>query len=65
MDEASERALPAADRWVAAARDGLADPVIGAVAPRVVELARKSLADTDLTAAQAGAVDDRLQEAAQ
>ncbi|WP_425568124.1 glutamate-cysteine ligase family protein [Phytohabitans flavus] len=65
VDEASERALPAADRWVAAARDGLADPVIGAVAPRVVELARKSLADTDLTAAQAGAVDDRLQEAAQ
>ncbi|WP_460848494.1 glutamate-cysteine ligase family protein [Phytohabitans suffuscus] len=64
VDEASARALPAADRWVAAARDGLADPVIGAVAPRVVELARKALADTDLTAAQAGAVDDRLQEAA-
>jgi glutamate--cysteine ligase len=60
VDEASARALPAADRWVPAARDGLADPVVGAVVPRVVELARDALADTDLTAAQAGAVTDRL-----
>lgn len=64
VDEVSARAGPAADRWVAAARDGLADPVLGAVAPRVVALARTALADTDLTAAQARVVDRRLQEAA-
>jgi hypothetical protein len=48
---------------VAAARDGLADPVLCAAASRVAELARRALSDTDLTAAQAGAVADRLQEA--
>jgi glutamate--cysteine ligase len=64
VDEASARALPAADRWVAAARDGLADPVIGAVAPRVAELAQAALSNTDLTAAQISAVADRLKEAA-
>jgi glutamate--cysteine ligase len=63
VDEAAARALPAADRWVAAARDGLADPVLRAVASRVVELARNALSDTDLTAARAGAVADRLLEA--
>ena len=63
VDEASALALPAADRWAAAARAGLADPVIGAVAPRVAQLALGALAHTDLTAAQAGAVTDRLTEA--
>ncbi|MFC0529403.1 glutamate-cysteine ligase family protein [Phytohabitans kaempferiae] len=62
VDEASARALPAADRWVAAARDGLGDPVVGAVVPEVLELARDALADTDLTAAQAGAVTERLHQ---
>ncbi len=48
VDAAAAIAEPAAERWVQAARDGLADPVIAAVVPRLVELACAALDDTDL-----------------
>lgn len=48
VDAAFQLAAPAAHRWVAAARDGLADPVIASVAPVLAELACQALGDTDL-----------------
>ncbi|GFJ94407.1 glutamate-cysteine ligase family protein [Phytohabitans rumicis] len=60
VDAASAIAAPAADRWVEAARDGLADPVIAAVAPRLRALACEALADTDLTTETAEAIRERL-----
>jgi glutamate--cysteine ligase len=47
-------------RWFEAARDGLADPVLSLVAPRVVQLGADALDHLDLTAAQSGQVLDDL-----
>ncbi|MEV4415658.1 glutamate-cysteine ligase family protein [Catellatospora sp. NPDC049609] len=56
VDEAIALAAPAEGRWVQAARHGLADPAIAAVAPRLLDLAGAALADTDLPPATADAV---------
>jgi glutamate--cysteine ligase len=50
-----------AGRWFEAARDGLADPVLGAVAPRVVQIGAEALDDLDLTASQSSQVLDDLE----
>jgi glutamate--cysteine ligase len=46
-----EACLPVADRWLPAARDGLADPPLAAAARTVVELGAAALPDTGLDAA--------------
>jgi glutamate--cysteine ligase len=46
--------------WFEAARDGLADPVLGAAARRIVQLGADSLGDLDLTAGQQKMVLDDL-----
>ncbi len=56
VDEAIAVAAPAEGRWIQAARHGLADPAIAAVAPRLLDLAAGALADTDLRPATAGTV---------
>ncbi|WP_117213094.1 ergothioneine biosynthesis glutamate--cysteine ligase EgtA [Allorhizocola rhizosphaerae] len=60
VDAATELAEPAGQRWVQAARDGLADPVIASVVPRLVELACVALDDTDLPADMKADVAKRL-----
>jgi glutamate--cysteine ligase len=52
IDLALDVTAASAGRWFEAARDGLADPVIGAVAPKVVQLGADALEDLDLTPAQ-------------
>ncbi|MDL5158050.1 ergothioneine biosynthesis glutamate--cysteine ligase EgtA [Actinomycetospora termitidis] len=47
LDAAREAAAPVADRWVAAARHGLADPALQRAAARLVDLAHRALATTD------------------
>ena len=49
-----------ADRWLPAARDGLADPVVARAAVAVVELGCAAMADTDLDRGLAGEVHDLL-----
>jgi glutamate--cysteine ligase len=51
LDEAVDRAAPGIDRWVPAARRGLADPGVATAARRVLGLACERLSDTDLPAA--------------
>lgn len=58
VDAAAALAAPAAGRWVQAARHGLADPAIAAVAPRLLDLACAALDHTDLPPATAEAVRD-------
>ena len=47
-------------RWIEAARDGLADPVLAAAARKVVQLGADSLDHLDLTATQRSKVLDDL-----
>jgi glutamate--cysteine ligase len=49
VDAAAAIAAEAADRWLPAARDGLADPVLARVAPELLELAARALPQTDLS----------------
>jgi glutamate--cysteine ligase len=49
VEAVAELCLPVADRWLPAARDGLADVAIAAVARRVLELGIRALPDTGLT----------------
>jgi glutamate--cysteine ligase len=49
VDAALELTRPVAHHWVAAARDGLADPDLAAVAPALIELAGQALPDTGLS----------------
>lgn len=56
VDAALAFAAPAADRWLAAARHGPADPVIARAASRVLDLACTALDDTDLTPRQRATV---------
>ncbi len=58
VDAARLLTLPAAGRWTEATRDGLADPVLAGVAPRVVDLALAALDRTDLAAGVRDAVAD-------
>jgi glutamate--cysteine ligase len=60
VDVAAEIAAPAADRWMEAARLGLADPIIAAVVPRLTDLACRALSDTDLPAPVIAAVAEQL-----
>ncbi len=64
VDEAYRLAGPGAGRWTAAARYGLADPVLADVAPPVVDLALTALDRTDVSAdvraAVAATVERRL-----
>lgn len=60
VDAAAELVAPTADRWVQAARFGLADPTIAQVAPRLFDLACRALGDTDLPPAMTVAVTDNL-----
>jgi glutamate--cysteine ligase len=57
LSAAVDRAAPAADRWEAAARHGLADPAVAAAAHAVLDLACRHLTDTDLPAAIRGQVE--------
>ncbi|MFJ6677136.1 glutamate-cysteine ligase family protein [Actinosynnema sp. NPDC091369] len=50
----------AANRWLAAARYGLADPVLARAARDVVDLGCAALPDTDLSAAQTDAIAEEL-----
>ncbi|MEV4704045.1 ergothioneine biosynthesis glutamate--cysteine ligase EgtA [Actinoplanes sp. NPDC049316] len=67
-DAARDLARPAADRWTAAARSGLADPVVAACAADVADLACRHLDRTGLPgpvrATVADIVDRRLRDAA-
>ncbi|AOS62974.1 ergothioneine biosynthesis glutamate--cysteine ligase EgtA [Actinoalloteichus hymeniacidonis] len=47
---AAELSRPAAHRWITSARDGLADPVLAAAAPKVIDLACAALCGLDLPA---------------
>jgi glutamate--cysteine ligase len=60
IDQVLDLTAASSGRWLKAARDGLADPVIGAVAPKVVQLGADSLEDLDLTPAQRNQVLDDL-----
>jgi glutamate--cysteine ligase len=60
VDEACGLAERAADRWLPAARDGLADPVLGDVAPRVLDVACEALDHTDLSPTMIAAVTDAV-----
>lgn len=60
IDQVLDLTEPSAGRWFEAARDGLADPEVGAVARQVVQLGADSLHDLDLTAAQQRRVVDDL-----
>jgi len=60
VDAALELAAPAADRWVQAARHGLADPVVARAAAGVLDLAGTALDDTDLTPRQRATVAETL-----
>jgi glutamate--cysteine ligase len=51
-----ELCLPVADRWLPAARDGLADRPIAEVARQVVELGIRSLPDTGLAGEEAESI---------
>jgi glutamate--cysteine ligase len=48
-DAVVDRCLPVADRWLPAARDGLADGPIARVARHIAELGIPALSDTGLT----------------
>jgi glutamate--cysteine ligase len=65
VDAVIEAAAGAADRWVPAARHGLADPVLAKTAPRILDLACDALEHTDLppetTAAVRESVSRRLE----
>ncbi|MGH3712403.1 MAG: ergothioneine biosynthesis glutamate--cysteine ligase EgtA [Micromonosporaceae bacterium] len=50
VDQTRDLCGPAAGRWLAAARTGLADPVLNTAAHRVLDLACRRLDRTDLTA---------------
>jgi glutamate--cysteine ligase len=56
VDEALALALPVADRWLPAARDGLADPPLARVAADLIDLGRAALSGTDLDPATIAAV---------
>ncbi|WP_280517343.1 glutamate-cysteine ligase family protein [Catellatospora sp. TT07R-123] len=60
VDTAAALAAPAAGRWTQAARHGLADPAIAAVAPRLLDLACAALDDTDLPPGTVRAVRDAV-----
>jgi glutamate--cysteine ligase len=68
VDAAADLVAGAAGRWLPAARDGLADPVLRETAPALLDLACDALADTDLDsttiAAVADTVDRRLSQGA-
>jgi glutamate--cysteine ligase len=61
IDQVLDVTESCAGRWFEAARDGLADPVLGAVAPRVVQIGADALDDLDLTASQSSQVLDDLE----
>jgi glutamate--cysteine ligase len=56
VDAALALTAGSAGRWLAAARDGLADPVLAAEAPAVLDLACRALAHTDLSPTTIAAV---------
>ncbi|AGL20910.1 glutamate--cysteine ligase GCS2 [Actinoplanes sp. N902-109] len=58
VDAARDLAAPAADRWVPAARDGLADPVVRAAAAELVDLACRHLDRASLAQPQRDLVAD-------
>src|SRR5664280_1115908 len=60
IDRVLDLTQASARRWFEAARDGLADPVLGAAARAVAQLGADSLNHLDLTAAQRGQVLDDL-----
>ena len=60
IDQVLDLTQACARRWFEAARDGLADPVLGAAARTVVQLGANCLDHLDLTAAQHGQVLDDL-----
>lgn len=60
VDAVLDLAAPAADRWVPAARLGLADPIIATIAPAIVDLACGALGDTDLPSDIATVVTDSV-----
>jgi glutamate--cysteine ligase len=49
VERVAQLCRPVADRWLPAARDGLADPPVAAVARRVVELGIRALPNTGLS----------------
>lgn len=60
IDQVLDLTQASAWRWVEAARDGLADPVLAAAARRLVQLGADSLGHLDLTETQCGQVLDNL-----
>jgi glutamate--cysteine ligase len=56
VDAALALTSGSADRWLAAARDGLADPVLAAEAPALLDLACRALTHIDLPATTISAV---------
>jgi glutamate--cysteine ligase len=60
IDQVLDLTEPCSGRWLAAARDGLADPVLSQVASRVLQLGAGALDDLDLLATQQRRVLDDL-----
>jgi glutamate--cysteine ligase len=60
IDQALDLTQASSHRWFEAARDGLADPVLGVAAGKVAQLGAESLDHLDLTAAQRRQVLDDL-----
>ncbi|MCS7483183.1 glutamate-cysteine ligase family protein [Umezawaea endophytica] len=60
VDEVLAATEPAVGRWLAAARFGLADPLVGRAARAVVEIGCRALANTDLSVGQNAAVAEEL-----
>ncbi|WP_372452222.1 glutamate-cysteine ligase family protein [Saccharothrix obliqua] len=60
VDEVLAATEPAAGRWLAAARNGLADPVLARTARAVVELGCAALRNTDLSVGQTDAIAEDL-----
>jgi glutamate--cysteine ligase len=58
LDEARAACEPVEDRWLDAARMGLADPTLAAAAARVFDVASRALGHTDLSAAARDSVID-------
>ena len=61
VDKALDVCTPAADRWLDAARVGLADPVLAGAAREVVALGIGAFADTGLSADVATTFADDLE----
>jgi glutamate--cysteine ligase len=60
VDAALELTRPVAHHWLVAARDGLADPGLAAVAPRLTELACEALPGIGLSPAATSDLTHRL-----